>query len=186
MTKYTAKYRQTILLFLEIFLISLILDGCSTVSVISKQASKADDIYKKTSVAFLWSNSNHIDTTNVPDTGYKHDGLQFVGANTNWFYSLCNLATLGAVAPVSVKYICRSSSTETTDLALWWGLCDAVENVKCPGNGLQIVNLKTNWIYSLCTVITFGLVAPVDEEFRSTSTPMQNGGTIGMIERRKP
>lgn len=87
-------------------------DGCSTVSVVAKQASKADDIMTMTRVS------------------------------------------------------------------LWWGASDAVENIDCKGNGLQIVSVKTNWLYSLCTVVTLGAVVPVDVACRCTSVPLEDGGTL--------
>lgn len=89
------------------------LEGCSTVNVIAKQASKADDIKK------------------------------------------------------------------TTVCALWWGGGDPVISADCNGNGMQIVSTSSNWLYSLCTVVTLGAVVPMDIQYRCTSEPMQNGGTLG-------
>jgi hypothetical protein len=70
----------------------------------------------------------------------------------------------------------------TTVVALWWGGSDPVENVDCRGNGLQFVSAQTNWFYSLVTVVTLGAVVPIEVEYRCTSIPMQDGGTIGWME----
>jgi hypothetical protein len=117
MRKYFQGFNKTIVLVIGISLISIVQEGCSSISVTAKQASKADDTFKK------------------------------------------------------------------TEFALWWGLSDPVENVDCKGNGLQVVNVSTNWIYSLCTVITLGAVVPVDVEYRCTTGSLQGGGTIGMLEK---
>ncbi len=73
-----------------------------------------------------------------------------------------------------------------TEVALWWGLADRTESVDCKGNGLQFVSAKTNWFYSLCTVVTLGAVVPLVVEYRCTSVPLQDGGKIGMTERKQP
>lgn len=68
---------------------------------------------------------------------------------------------------------------KTTVCALWWGASDPIVTANCNGNGLQIVSTTSNWLYSLCTVITLGAVVPMDVEYRCTSEPLQNGGTLG-------
>jgi len=74
---------------------------------------------------------------------------------------------------------------EKTVWALWWGVSDPVESVDCNGNGLQIVSMKTSWIYSLCTFVTFGAVVPVDIQYRCTSEPLQCGEEIGEMREDK-
>jgi hypothetical protein len=117
MINFSRDFHKTFVVVFGIILFSVYQEGCSSVSIIAKQASKADDTFKK------------------------------------------------------------------TEFALWWGLSDPVENVDCQGNGLQVVNVSTNWIYSLCTVITLGAVVPVDVEYRCTTGSLQGGGTIGMLEK---
>lgn len=107
--------RMNQVLWIVLVMYCIVFEGCSSVHVTAKQASKADDIYEKT----VW--------------------------------------------------------------ALWWGGSDPVESVECNGNGLQIVTVKTSWIYSLCTVVTLGAVVPFDIEYRCTSEPLQGGGEIGVI-----
>jgi len=83
---------------------------------------------------------------------------------------------------VSAKQASKADDTyEKTVWALWWGASDPVESVDCNGNGLQIVTMKTSWIYSLCTFVTLGAVVPVDIEYRCTSEPLQGGDEIGEI-----
>ena len=69
-----------------------------------------------------------------------------------------------------------------TVFALWWGISDPVEEVDCNGNGLQFVQVKSNLFYSMLTVLTLGAVVPYDIQYRCTSEPMQDGGTIGRME----
>ncbi len=94
--------------------------GCSTVSVVAKQASKADDMQKTTVVAY------------------------------------------------------------------WWGASDPVRNADCGGNGLQVVSVKTNWVYSLCAVVTLGAVVPLDVHYRCTTGTLQGGGSIGEAKEARP
>ena len=114
MFRYFRRINNTLIIIIGLSVFSIIQEGCSSVSIIAQQASKADDIVKK------------------------------------------------------------------TEVALWWGLSDPVENVDCRSNGLQFVGVKSNWLYSLCTVITLGAVIPMDVEYRCTSEQMLDGGTIGM------
>lgn len=107
------KQIRTSVIVLTLISIQFVHEGCSTVNVIAKQASKADDIKK------------------------------------------------------------------TTVCALWWGGSDPVISAECNGNGVQIVSTSSNWLYSLCTVITLGAVVPMDVQYRCTSEPLQNGGTLG-------
>lgn len=69
-----------------------------------------------------------------------------------------------------------------TVYALWWGASDIVQNVDCndngQSNGLSIVNVRTNWLYSLCSIVTLGAVVPLDVEYRCTSNQLQGGGVI--------
>jgi len=63
-----------------------------------------------------------------------------------------------------------------------WGLDDNLESVECHGEGLQMVSVKTNWVYSLCTFVTLGAIVPMEVEYRCTSVPLQDGGEIGFLE----
>ena len=72
-----------------------------------------------------------------------------------------------------------------TEVALWWGISDPLENVDCKGNCLKYVSVKTNWLYSLCTVVTLGAVVPMDVEYRCMSASMQDGGTLGLLQEKK-
>lgn len=93
--------------------------------------------------------------------------------------------TLDGCSSVNINAVQASKADDIfnkTVFALWWGAADPVEDVDCKGNGLQFVNVKTNWLYSLCTVVTLGAVVPFDIEYRCTSVPLQNGGTIGKME----
>jgi hypothetical protein len=93
--------------------------------------------------------------------------------------------TFEGCSTVHVNAVQASAADDTfskTVVALWWGGSDPVELVDCDGNGLQFVNVSTNWLYSLCTVVTLGAVVPLDIEYRCTSEPMQDGGTIGKME----
>jgi hypothetical protein len=71
---------------------------------------------------------------------------------------------------------------KTTVWALWWGVSDPVESVDCNGDGLKIVSMKTNWIYSLCTVVTLGAVVPMDIEYRCTLGSLDGGDVIDDLE----
>lgn len=66
-----------------------------------------------------------------------------------------------------------------TVVALWWGVSDPLESIECNGNGLQVVSTSTSWLYAACTFLTLGAVAPMDIEYRCTSAPLQQGGTLG-------
>ncbi len=84
----------------------------------------------------------------------------------------------------SVSVVAKQASKaddviKKTEVALWWGVSDPVQNAECGGSGLQFVSVRTNWFYSLCTVVTLGAVVPVDVEYRCTSAPMDDGGVIG-------
>lgn len=86
---------------------------------------------------------------------------------------------------VEVKALQSSKADDIyskTVIALWWGGSDPLEEVDCNGNGLQFVQVKSNWLYSLCTVVTVGAVVPFDIHYRCTSVPMQDGGEIGRME----
>ena len=71
---------------------------------------------------------------------------------------------------------------EKTVFALWWGGSDPVESVDCGGHGLNIVSVKTSWIYSLCSVVTLGAVVPMDIEYKCTEEPLQGGQPLGSTE----
>ncbi len=73
---------------------------------------------------------------------------------------------------------------KTTEVALFWGLMDRVHGVDCDGHGFQIVSVKTNWFYSLCTVVTWGAVVPLTVEYRCTSPSPEDGGVIGELKEK--
>lgn len=98
--------------------------------------------------------------------------------------SLLSLQPIGCSSTVSVVAEQASRADDihqTTEVAFLWGLMDRTRGVDCDGNGLQIVSAKTNWFYSLCTVLTMGAVVPLTVEYRCTSTPLQDGGEIGIL-----
>ena len=83
---------------------------------------------------------------------------------------------------VNAKQSSKADDTYSkTVVALWWGGSDPVESVDCAGNGLNIVSVKTNWFYSVCSFVTLGAVVPMDIEYRCTSGELQGGGDIGII-----
>jgi hypothetical protein len=95
------------------------------------------------------------------------------------------IISLEGCSAVEVKAVQSSKADDIfskTVVALWWGGGDPLEEVDCSGNGLQFVRVKSSWLYSLCTVVTLGAVAPFDIEYRCTSVPMQDGGEIGGME----
>ena len=99
--------------------------------------------------------------------------------------SVVSFSQTGCSSSVSVVAKQASKADDVikkTEVALWWGVSDPVQNAECGGNGLQFVSVRTNWLYSLCTVVTLGAVVPVDVEYRCTSEPMQDGGEIGQLE----
>lgn len=96
--------------------------------------------------------------------------------------SVVSISHTGCSSSVSVVAKQASKADDVikkTEVSLWWGVSDAVQNAECSGNGLQFVAVKTNWLYSLCTVVTLGAVVPLDVEYRCASAPMQDGGEIG-------
>lgn len=114
MSDYLRDFNKTIVLIIGISFFTMLQEGCSSVSIVANQASRADDTFNK------------------------------------------------------------------TEFALWWGLSDPVENVDCEGNGLRVVKVSSNWLYSLCTVATLGAVVPVDVEYRCTTGSLHGGDTIGV------
>ena len=78
-------------------------ESCTSVHVRAKEASKADDIQRKTVVALWWGAADPVE--NVDCNG---NGLQIVSTGTSWVYALCTVLTLGAVVPVDVEYRCTS------------------------------------------------------------------------------
>jgi hypothetical protein len=95
-----------------------------------------------------------------------------------------SLQPIGCSSTVSVvaEQASRADDIHTsTEVAFLWGLMDRTRGVDCDGNGLQIVSAKTNWFYSLCTVLTLGAVVPLNVEYRCTSAPLLDGGEIGLF-----
>ncbi len=96
------------------------------------------------------------------------------------FVSISSLCE--SCSTVSVRALQSSKADDTyrkTVYALWWGGSDPIETVDCgDGKGLHIVSSSSNWLYSLCTVVTFGAVVPMDIVYRCTSENLQNGGTL--------
>lgn len=100
------------------------------------------------------------------------------------FISIISISFVGC-STVEVKALQSSKADDIyskTVIALWWGGSDPLEEVDCNGNGLQFVQVKSNWLYSLCTVLTIGAVVPFDIQYRCTSITMQDGGEIGGME----
>ncbi len=103
-----------------------------------------------------------------------------------WIVLVISYGTLALPGCSSVHVAAKQASKaddtfETTVWALWWGGSDPVESVDCSGNGLQVVSTSTNWLYSLCAVVTLGAVVPLDIEYRCTSTPLQGGDELGAV-----
>ena len=71
---------------------------------------------------------------------------------------------------------------EKTVVALWWGGNDPLEDVDCNGDGLNIVSVKTSWIYSFCSVITLGAVVPMDIEYKCTVGSLDGGQPLGQAD----
>jgi hypothetical protein len=93
--------------------------------------------------------------------------------------------TFGGCSTVTVTAVQASKADDIytkTVVALWWGGSDPEEKVDCQGNGLQFVSVKTNWLYSLCSVLTLGAVVPADIQYRCTSVPLQENGPIGELQ----
>lgn len=112
---------------------------------------------------------------------------QTFSGNYKKFYLLILVSFIYLEGCSTVNVVATQASKDddiftTTVVALWWGGSDPVENVDCKGNGLQFVSAQTNWFYSLVTVVTLGAVVPIEVEYRCTSVPMQDGGTIGWME----
>lgn len=103
MFTYIQKTNRTIILIIVLSFVSFSFEGCSSVYVIAKQASKADDTYTKTVFALWWGASDPVE--NVECNG---NGLQNVSFKTNWLYSVCTFVTLGAVVPMDIEYRCTS------------------------------------------------------------------------------
>ena len=66
----------------------------------------------------------------------------------------------------------------TTKIAWAWGISDVKLQEDCSGNGLQFVAMETNWLYSLCSVATLGIIVPMEIQYRCAGVPAHDGGTI--------
>lgn len=100
-----------------------------------------------------------------------------------YFYILLITLTSCSSVNVTANQASLADDTESkTVVALWWGGSDVQENVDCNGNGLKLVRVSTNWLYSLCTVVTLGAVAPFEVEYRCTTGELDGGGSIGYLE----
>ena len=104
MRKTLNKSKHSLAISLIIFIMSFSFEGCSSVHVVAKQASKADDIHEKTVWALWWGASDPLE--NIDCQG---NGLQIVSYKTSWIYSLCSFVTFGAVVPMDVEYRCTSA-----------------------------------------------------------------------------
>lgn len=96
------------------------------------------------------------------------------------FVSIASLSESCSTVHVRAKQASPADDMhKKTIYALWWGGSDPIETIDCgDGKGLQIVSSSSNWLYSLCTVVTLGIVVPMDIEYRCTSENLQNGGTL--------
>lgn len=104
MFTHIQKTNRAIILIVAVTILSFSFEGCSSVNVIAKQASKADDIQTKTVFALWWGASDAVE--NVDCNG---NGLHDVAVKTNWLYSICTFVTLGAVVPMDIEYRCTSN-----------------------------------------------------------------------------
>ena len=104
MFTHIQKTNRAVILIIAVTIFSFSFEGCSSVYVIAKQASKADDIQTKTVFALWWGASDPVENVDC-----KGNGLHDVSVKTNWFYSICTFVTLGAVVPMDIEYRCTSN-----------------------------------------------------------------------------
>ena len=122
----------------------------------------------------------------IPRTSFSRIAAALVIVLALSFLSLTQPGCSSGVE-ITAKQASKADDTiKKTEFSLWWGFSDRTESVDCGGQGLQFVSTKTNWLYSLCAVVTLGAVVPLDVEYRCTSVPLQDGGPIGELEREKP
>ena len=107
MFTYIQKTNKAIVVIIAVSVLSFTFEGCSSVHVIAKQASKADDTYTKTVFALWWGASDPVE--NVDCNG---NGLHDVSVKTNWLYSICTFITLGAVVPMDIEYRCTTGQLQ--------------------------------------------------------------------------
>lgn len=89
---------------------------------------------------------------------------------------------LPSCSTFTVQAVQASKSDDTHDTTLcsyFWGLSEPLLQANCNGNGIQIVKAKTNILYSLCNIITLGIVSPMGITYRCTSAPLQRGNDLG-------
>ncbi len=110
MKRHISKSKKAIIILFVISISSFSFQGCSSVHVVAKQASKADDIHEKTVWALWWGGSDPLENVDC-----KGDGLQIVSYKTSWIYSICSFVTFGAVVPVDIEYRCTQGSLHGGD-----------------------------------------------------------------------
>ncbi|MBL0177403.1 MAG: hypothetical protein IPP94_19535 [Ignavibacteria bacterium] len=73
-----------------------------------------------------------------------------------------------------------------TVVSLFWGIVQSNDvTAACNGNGLQQVTYKNNFLYSLCTVATLGIVSPADVEYRCSTGVVRGNDDMGQTLPRK-
>lgn len=105
--------------------------------------------------------------------------------------TLCLLLVTGAIVAGSGCYHTRvfttgqpaTAYTQQTVHALFWGLVQ--QNVEppttnnCVSNSMQEVRVTTNFGYAVLTVVTLGIWAPMEIEWRCAKQPPPNPGPLG-------
>lgn len=80
----------------------------------------------------------------------------------------------------------RSQQTPKTDdtytvtkVSYLWGLSDPVFSADCGGRGFEFVSSNTNLLYGICSVVTLGIVTPMQVTYRCTGVQLQEGTPFG-------
>lgn len=96
------------------------------------------------------------------------------------------ISGLAAVVESCSTYTVRAEQAPKTDdirsqcVVSWlWGLQDPQISAPCDGQGVEFVSVQTNWVYSLCTVATLGIVSPAVVKYRCSGLPVIEGDPIG-------
>lgn len=67
----------------------------------------------------------------------------------------------------------------TTVVSYFWGISDPDVKAECEGKGFEFVASKTNYLYSLCSVITLGIVTPMTVQYRCAGDQLHEGTPFG-------
>jgi hypothetical protein len=74
----------------------------------------------------------------------------------------------------------KSDETKSmTVVSYLWGLSDPDIKAECKGMGLLFVATKTNYLYSLCSVVTLGIVTPMTVQYRCAGDQLHEGTPFG-------